>query len=80
MGSKSARCNTNKKYDTILPTCEQITCPEPEQRDHMTTTTYPEVTDGKYKPFTEIEYECEDGKHYVDLHGPGHALLRAKKY
>ncbi|KAL5247537.1 hypothetical protein ACHWQZ_G019426 [Mnemiopsis leidyi] len=61
VGSKSARCDKNKKYDTILPTCEQITCPEPEQRDHMTTTTYPEVTDGKYKPFTEIEYECEDG-------------------
>ena len=46
----------------------------------MTTTTYPEVTDGKYKPFTEIEYECEDGKHYVVLHGPGQALFRAKKY
>ena len=30
----------------------------------MRTTTYPDpaVTDGKYRPYTEIEYECEDGK------------------
>ena len=62
VGNKFARCNKNKQFDTILPTCEEVTCPQPEQRDHMITTTYPEVTDGKYKLFTEIEYECDDGK------------------
>ena len=62
VGNKFARCNKNKKFDTILPTCEEVTCPQPEQRDHMITTTYPEVTDGKYTLFTEIEYECDDGE------------------
>ncbi|XP_063693825.1 sushi, von Willebrand factor type A, EGF and pentraxin domain-containing protein 1-like isoform X1 [Bolinopsis microptera] len=63
VGDKQLKCTSSSKYDTVIPTCEEVTCPHPEVAQHMKTTTYPDpaATDGKYRPYTEIEYECEDG-------------------
>ena len=63
-GDRQLKCTSSSKYDTVIPTCEEVTCPHPAVAQHMRTTTYPDpaATDGKYRPYTEIEYECEDGK------------------
>ena len=63
-GSTEATCTEAETFDTntILPTCVEVKCPFPAQREHMITTSYPPTEDGIYKPNTEIEYECEDGK------------------
>ena len=67
MGDKQATCTSSAVFDTVIPTCEEIVCPRPPVREHMITTTHPEAEDGKYKPYTVIEYECEDGKTHFEF-------------
>jgi len=62
IGNDHATCNNDRAFDSVIPSCEEILCPEPAVREHMITTADPEAgKSGKFKPFSYIEYECDDG-------------------